>query len=211
MKEIYALALMLCAGFPVEDEYRRAIDEQFSENDKDADLLYLEFEPDLKTAMLYVLSHFEAKISSHESFGKCFMEKIRPFYTPDDLAPFTKKLYNLWRLLPEDLAYENPFHIMNYADDFADADPEGYYNPEQCRELCEEMLNFYEPESIGICDECGSKFLKSSSEMSSLCPECAHILYGYENCDHVFKHGKCVKCLWNGKHSKYIKKLIEKQ
>ena len=28
------------------------------------------------------------------------------------------------------------------------------------------------------CDECGSEFLKSSSKMMALCPECAHILYG---------------------------------
>ncbi len=147
MEEIYALAIMLSAGFPVEEEYRQALDEQFSKNDQDPDLLYLEFEPDLKAAMLHVLSHFEAKISSHAVFGKGFMEKLKPFYTPDDLATFTKKLYGLWRLLPEDLAYENPFHIMCYADEFADT--EVYYDLSQCRELCEKMLNFYD---ISFCD-----------------------------------------------------------
>lgn len=29
-----------------------------------------------------------------------------------------------------------------------------------------------------VCNECGSKFLKSSSVMESLCPECASIIYG---------------------------------
>ncbi|MBE5835274.1 MAG: hypothetical protein E7309_11595 [Butyrivibrio sp.] len=64
---------------------------------------------------------------------------------------------------------------------------------------------------IAICDECGSEFLKSASKMSSLCPECASILYGYENCNHSFKGGKCVKCLWDGSRSEYIKSLLAKK
>ena len=66
-------------------------------------------------------------------------------------------------------------------------------------------------EKIGICEECGSEFLLSSSKMMSLCPECTHILYGYENCNHVFKDGKCIYCLWNGKRSKYIRSLLNKK
>ncbi len=63
-------------------------------------------------------------------------------------------------------------------------------------------------DKIGICAECGSEYLKSTSEMLALCPECAHILYGYENCQHVFKDGKCMKCLWNGRHSDYVQHLL---
>ena len=65
--------------------------------------------------------------------------------------------------------------------------------------------------TTGICDECGSEFNKSKSKMLSLCPECAHLLYGYENCDHVFRNGKCVKCLWNKNRSKYLKNILEKR
>ena len=32
---------------------------------------------------------------------------------------------------------------------------------------------------LAVCDECGSLFLKGSSQMMGLCPECAHVLYGY--------------------------------
>ena len=31
---------------------------------------------------------------------------------------------------------------------------------------------------LAVCDECGSLFLKGSSQMMGLCPECAHVLYG---------------------------------
>ena len=58
-----------------------------------------------------------------------------------------------------------------------------------------------------ICDECGSEFLKLSSKMMALCPECAHILYGYPNCAHDFKNGRCIYCHWDGSQSEYIKWL----
>ena len=60
-------------------------------------------------------------------------------------------------------------------------------------------------DKYAICSECGSKFLKSSSAMESLCPECANILYGYPNCNHIFKNGRCINCYWDGSQSDYIK------
>lgn len=63
------------------------------------------------------------------------------------------------------------------------------------------------PKDVNICDECGSSFLKAASKMKALCPECAHRLYGYENCKHEFKNGRCIKCLWDGSSSRFIKAL----
>jgi predicted RNA-binding Zn-ribbon protein involved in translation (DUF1610 family) len=60
---------------------------------------------------------------------------------------------------------------------------------------------------IAVCDECESEFYQASSEMSSLCPECANAFYGYENCKHEFNNGRCLKCYWNGSISTYIKNL----
>ena len=58
-----------------------------------------------------------------------------------------------------------------------------------------------------VCNECGSRFLKSSSKMEALCPECAHVLYGYPNCNHAFENGRCIHCYWDGSRSTYIKKM----
>ena len=33
------------------------------------------------------------------------------------------------------------------------------------------------------------------------------MLYGYEKCQHVFKDGKCIKCLWDGSRSEYIRSM----
>ncbi|MCL1994166.1 MAG: hypothetical protein FWG66_14575 [Spirochaetes bacterium] len=61
--------------------------------------------------------------------------------------------------------------------------------------------------TIIVCDECGSNYYQDASKMESLCPECSHILYGYENCTHEFKNGRCQKCFWDGSASNYIQGL----
>lgn len=57
------------------------------------------------------------------------------------------------------------------------------------------------------CDECGSTFNRAASEMSALCPECAHVLYGSPNCPHVFADGRCIRCAWDGSVSAYVESL----
>ncbi len=59
------------------------------------------------------------------------------------------------------------------------------------------------------CDECGSEYLKDASKMKHLCPECAHRLYGYENCSHEFEYGRCKNCLWDGSSSRYLDSFKE--
>lgn len=63
--------------------------------------------------------------------------------------------------------------------------------------------------NIKTCDECKSEFYENSSLMQNLCPECSHIIYYYENCEHVFKNDRCVKCFWNGNSSDYLRNLKE--
>lgn len=60
--------------------------------------------------------------------------------------------------------------------------------------------------TIQSCTECESLFYPQSSKMASLCPECAHYLYGHENCKHFFEKGRCIHCYWDGSASEYVKK-----
>lgn len=62
--------------------------------------------------------------------------------------------------------------------------------------------------STKTCDECGSPFFAAASEMDGLCPECAHHLYGYVNCQHAWANDRCTKCRWNGSRSEFIRELI---
>ena len=59
---------------------------------------------------------------------------------------------------------------------------------------------------INVCDECGSEYYQDTSKMQNLCPECSNILYGYENCIHNFKNGRCLECFWDSSTSDYINK-----
>lgn len=58
------------------------------------------------------------------------------------------------------------------------------------------------------CDECQSSYFTLSSKIASLCPNCAHKLYGYPNCSHHFTDGICVECGCNGQDSDYIKERV---
>ncbi|RYD31729.1 MAG: hypothetical protein EOP86_17275 [Verrucomicrobiaceae bacterium] len=62
-----------------------------------------------------------------------------------------------------------------------------------------------------VCDEGGGLFLLEASRMSGLCPECAHLLYGYEPCQHTFMEGRCLKCHWDGSVSAYCRKLVKER
>lgn len=57
------------------------------------------------------------------------------------------------------------------------------------------------------CDECASHFIVSKSQMTHLCPECAHYLYNYDNCEHIMTDGYCSVCKWDGSTSSYVEKL----
>ena len=57
------------------------------------------------------------------------------------------------------------------------------------------------------CDECGSDYFAAASQMAQLCPECAHWLYGYPRCQHLFASGRCSRCGWDGSVSAYLRKL----
>ncbi len=62
------------------------------------------------------------------------------------------------------------------------------------------------------CDECKSTYYADTSKMSALCPECAHALYGYPNCEHSFELAdgseRCTWCGWNGRRSRYVRGLL---
>lgn len=44
--------------------------------------------------------------------------------------------------------------------------------------------------------------------MANLCPQCAHLLYGYKNCNHQVVNGRCEKCFWNGSRTNYLEGIL---
>ncbi len=66
-------------------------------------------------------------------------------------------------------------------------------------------------QNVKTCDECESLFLFKASVMSELCPECSHLIYSYENCQHVFANDRCSKFYWDGSASDFSKKIKTNQ
>jgi hypothetical protein len=63
---------------------------------------------------------------------------------------------------------------------------------------------------VKTCDECDSLYFADTSRMNALCPECAHLLYGYEPCFHIFVDRRCALCHWDGSLSQLSDKLSDK-
>lgn len=72
------------------------------------------------------------------------------------------------------------------------------------------LLSATEQPETRCCDECGSDYLASSAQMTHLCPECSHWLYGYPPCAHEFAGGRCSRCGWDGAVSAYLRTLQSK-
>lgn len=138
MEELLAYAILLSQKIITEDAYEKRRDELFLKNPEDEMLLYLEWENDLKKAIIYIRTHVNYNIFDYELFGKILMDKLNDYYKCSDIKTFGDQMYFLWESLPGNIQDEKPFHTLSYADDALSYDDEG-----QARKLYEEALNYY--------------------------------------------------------------------
>ena len=54
MEELLVYAILLYQNLTPENEYKNRLDKLFLENPENDDLLYLEWEPDIKESILYI-------------------------------------------------------------------------------------------------------------------------------------------------------------
>lgn len=69
MEELLVYAILLYEGLVTENEYNKRLDELFLNNPENDDLLYLEWETDIKKAIIYVRTHIDYKNLDLERFG----------------------------------------------------------------------------------------------------------------------------------------------
>lgn len=72
MEELFVYILLLCNEIIEEDEYSKKLDELFLENPEDDDLLYLEWEMDIKKADTYIWSHIDFETVDEKRIGKIY-------------------------------------------------------------------------------------------------------------------------------------------
>ncbi len=139
MEELFVYAILLYEGFVTEHEYNKRLDELFLSDPENDDLLYLEWETNIKKAIIYIKTNVDYKKLDLEQFGRILMSNLKRVYVNcSDIRYFASRMYSLWKSLPGDIQNVEPFWILSYADD-----PLSWGDEEQTRNIYEHMLNYY--------------------------------------------------------------------
>lgn len=139
MEELLVYAVLLSEGLATENEYRKRLDELFLSNPENDDLLHLEWETDIKEAIIYIRTHIDYKNFDYEQFGEIMMSKLEVCYKNcSDIKEFASQMYRLWERLPENIQDIEPFFTLCYADD-----PLSYGDETQTRTIYEHMFDYY--------------------------------------------------------------------
>ena len=139
MEELLVYAILLYEELVTENEYRKRLDKLFFNNPENDDLLYLEWETDIKKAIIYVRTHIDYKNLDIERFGRILMSKLNGIYVKcSDIKCFAIRMYSLWESLPGNIQDVEPFWTLCYADD-----PLSWVDEKQTRNIYEHMLSYY--------------------------------------------------------------------
>ena len=139
MEELLVYAILLYEGLVTEIEYSKQLDKLFLNNPENDDLIYLEWETDIKKAIIYVRTHIDYKNLDIERFGRILMSKLKDTYVKySDIKCFANRMYSLWESLPGNIQDVEPFWTLCYADD-----PLSWGDEKQTRIIYEHMLSYY--------------------------------------------------------------------
>lgn len=139
MEELLTYAILLSEELGSESEYYKRLDELFLGNSESDDLLYLEWETDIKKAVIYMKTHIDYNNFDFNRFGKILMSKLEAIYTNcTDIKVFAKRMHSLWESLPENIQNIEPLQALCYADDSLSRGDE-----DQTKNIYEYVLNYY--------------------------------------------------------------------
>jgi len=132
-------AILLSEELGSESEYYKRLDELFLGNSESDDLLYLEWETDIKKAVIYMKTHIDYNNFDFNRFGKILMSKLEAIYTNcTDIKVFAKRMHSLWESLPENIQNIEPLQALCYADDSL-----SWGDEDQTKNIYEYVLNYY--------------------------------------------------------------------
>ena len=144
MEEILIYAILLSEELIQESEYNNLLDKLFLSDPENDDLLYLEWETDIKKALVYIMTHIDYNNFDFNQFGKILMCKLKVIYTNcTNFKLCSNRMYNLWLSLPENIQNIEPFQLLCYADDSL-----SWGDEYQARNIYEYMLKYYESSTL---------------------------------------------------------------
>ncbi len=139
MEELLVYAILLYENLATENEYNKRLDKLFLENPGNDDLLYLEWETDIKKTIIYIRAHFDYNSLDYKQFGMILMDRLKTVYENcSDIKYFGSRMFSLWKSLPGNIQDIEPFWTLSYADD-----PLSWGDEEQTRNIYDYMLDYY--------------------------------------------------------------------
>ena len=138
MEKLFVYALLYSEGFDVWASYADTLDMLFIENLENEEYLSLEMMRP-KEAVLHIISVMYRSELYSEYFGKILMKSLQQIYKNISIEVFAKKMYSLWKKLPQHICKEEPFFTLSYADDCL-----SYGDEYQCRQLYEKAMYYYD-------------------------------------------------------------------
>ena len=139
MEEMLVYLILLFEELVAQNDYNKRLDELFLDNPENDDLLYLEWETDIRKAVIYIKTHIDYNNLDYERFGRALMSKLKEIYkNHSDIRKFASRMFSLWESLPGNIQNTEPFWILSYADD-----PLSWGDEKQTRNIYEHMLNYY--------------------------------------------------------------------
>lgn len=139
MEELIAEAVFYETGYSNPNGYQEALNALWTNASGELEQKLLELESlDYKTAMDRLFEIRNHTTIDETAFGKHMLKRLRELYEILPINYFAERSYELWSNLPASLQEKAPFEVLNYAGDSL-----SYGNEKWCRELFEEVLNFY--------------------------------------------------------------------
>lgn len=139
MEELFAYAILICAGIESEEAYHKRLDELFLDDSTNEIFLNLEWQNDIRGAFAYIEANVDYTTFDEDLFGKSLMERLRKYYDRcPDIREFAAPMYNLWEILPDSIQDKQPFFTLCYADD-----PLSWGDEAQTTKLYNSMLDYY--------------------------------------------------------------------
>lgn len=142
VEQLLSYATLLSVGLMSVKEYNNILDELFLEMPEDSLLLDLEFVSSDISETISIINDYCLKRSvDYDVFGRSLMNALKKTYHEygSNIENYTSAIYTLWGTLPLSIRSNEPFHTMCYA-----GDPLSWGDEKQSRELCEEMLHYYD-------------------------------------------------------------------
>lgn len=141
MEELLVYVLLAAEELLPWEAYESRLHALFLEHPEDDLLMDLECETSVAGTRSYIRRYFDygCSVFDRGAFGMCLMDKLARVYgDAGDIEMFSTKMYSLWKELPGDLQFEQPFWTLSYADDCLSYGEEG-----QARTMYEEAFQFY--------------------------------------------------------------------